>query len=99
MVALALQFYVVSVVAANSQRATDILRERGGNVNWNVNFPDSVRSMPYFALMAGVWLAAVGIRIGVSRERLATALEAHRAPAEPLVRDGAIETRFREGTS
>jgi MFS family permease len=99
LVALALQFYVTSVLAANSQRVADILRERGGNVNLNFNLPKSVESIAYCALFAGVWLAAVGIRIGVGREGLATVGAASIATGQPGGHGGATETGIREGNA
>lgn len=71
--ALALQFYVVSVVAENNRRLTDILEERLRNsqsvkLDMNGKPPESVNAIAYFCLFAGVWLAAVGIRIGVIRQ-------------------------------
>jgi hypothetical protein len=99
LVALALQFHVASLVAANSQRVTDILRERGGNVNLNVNLPESVRSISYFALFAGVWLAAVGIRIGVSHEGQPTVGAASIATAHPTGNGGVTETGIRKGSA
>jgi hypothetical protein len=98
LVALALQFYVTSVLAANSQRVADILRERGGNVNLNVNF-ESVKSISYFALLAGVWLAAVGIRIGVNREGLPKVGAATIVTAHPRSQGEATETGIREGSA
>jgi len=99
LVALALQFYFVSAVAANSQRVADILRERGGKVDLNFNVPKSVESISYCALFAGVWLAAVGIRIGVGRQGLATVGAASIAPAHSRDHGGAAETGIREGTA
>ena len=96
LIALALQFYVASLVAANSQAVADVLRERGGNVNLNVKVPKSVESISYFALFAGVWLAAVGIRIGVSRDGLATVGTASITTAHPPEQEGATETGIRE---
>ena len=42
-------------------------------MNLNFGFPKSVEAIGYFALFAGAWMAAVGIRIGVNRDSAGTA--------------------------
>jgi len=71
--ALALQFYVVSVSAENSRRAMEILGDSmktgsAANVHWQADIPQMAKPATYFALFAGIWLAAVGIRIGVGHQ-------------------------------
>jgi hypothetical protein len=70
LVALALQFYLASLSAENSRRIAEIMGERlktnpSVNVNLKSDYPESVISIAYFALFAGIWLAAVGIKVGV----------------------------------
>jgi hypothetical protein len=76
LVALIFQFYVASLAGDNSRRIAEMLAEalRKGqprNVNLNMELPQSVKVIPYMALFAGVWLAIMGIRIGVVRHRRA----------------------------
>jgi len=78
LVALVLQFYLAHLAGENSRRIAEIMSDglkRGErlNVNLNAPFPESVKGVGYLALFAGIWLAAMGIRIGVGRIR----------PAEP----------------
>jgi len=75
LVALIFQFYLASLTGDNSRRLAELLREgvkKGGpfNVNLNTEFPQPVKVIPYLALIAGVWLAVMGIRIGVPRRRM-----------------------------
>jgi hypothetical protein len=70
--AVALQFYLASVTAENTRRLAELVGEhiragRPTNFNVNANHPPSVQGIGYLALFAGVWLAAVGVRIGVGR--------------------------------
>jgi hypothetical protein len=73
LVALALQFYLAAISSENSRRGADILNEsvRIGrpmnNVNINTTFPKSVEGIGYLALLAGIWLAGIGIWVGVGQ--------------------------------
>jgi hypothetical protein len=103
LVALVLQFYLASVTADNSRRVAEILREKGGNVNFRMDIPDTVKAISYLALFAGIWLAALGIRMAVGRSE-PPALREHPAPsawpvepATPRVSAGPTDTGFRAG--
>jgi hypothetical protein len=75
LVAVILQFYLASLTGDTSRRIAELLAEalkqgQPRNVNLNTDFPQSVRVIPYMALFAGIWLAIMGIRIGVVRSRV-----------------------------
>ncbi len=76
--ALALQFYLASLSADNSRRLAEIMGERlktnpSVNINLKGDYPETVRPIAYFVLLAGIWLAAVGIKVGVVPSSSATA--------------------------
>jgi hypothetical protein len=76
LVAMILQFYLASLAGDNSRRIAELLAEalkqpQARNVNLNTEFPQSVKVIPYLALFAGIWLAILGVRIGVARGRVA----------------------------
>jgi hypothetical protein len=70
---VALQFKLASMAGDNARLLADILTEgvRVGrpvnNVNINSNLHPSVPGVSYLALLAGVWMAAVGISVGTRR--------------------------------
>jgi hypothetical protein len=66
--ALAVQIHLASLVAENSRQVAVILRERGGNVNLNMNIPETVKAISYLALFAGIGVVAFGVRIALPRE-------------------------------
>jgi hypothetical protein len=75
LVALIFQFSLASLTGDNSRRIAELLAEalkqgQPRNVNLNTEFPQSVKVIPYLALFAGIWLAILGIRIGVVRRRV-----------------------------
>jgi hypothetical protein len=68
--AVALQFYLASVTAHNSQRIVEILGEQiktnpSARLNVNADYPKSVTAISYLAIVAGIWMAAVGARFGL----------------------------------
>ena len=70
--AIALQFYLASVTAQNSLRIVEILGEQlkmnpnpSAHLNVKADYPGTVQSISYFAIFAGIWMTAVGARIGV----------------------------------
>jgi hypothetical protein len=68
--AVALQLYLASIAAQNSQRIVEILGEQiktnpSARLNVNADYPRSVTAISYFAVFAGIWMAAVGARVGV----------------------------------
>jgi hypothetical protein len=76
LVALIFQFYLASLTGDNSRRIAELLADamkqpQPRNVNLNTEFPQSMKVIPYLALFAGIWLAIMGIRIGVVRRRVA----------------------------
>lgn len=84
--ALALQFYLASLTAENSRRLAEIMGERlktnpSVNINLKGDYPETVRPIAYFALFAGIWLAAVGVKVGVLSSG-ATWMAAGEAPSE-----------------
>lgn len=66
---LALQFYLASISAANSQRAADIVEKSGANpqrfneLNIRTNYPKSVEVMGYLSVLLGIASVATGIRV------------------------------------
>jgi hypothetical protein len=77
--ALALQVYVVSVTAEGNRRLTEIMGEQlktnpSVRLNLDANYPKSVSTIPYFVLFAGLWLAGVGIKVGVVPGNLTKAI-------------------------
>jgi hypothetical protein len=70
LVSVALQFYLASVASDSARRAGELVGQgmRAGqsvNVNVNANVPPSVVAVGYLALLGGLWLAAVGVRVGL----------------------------------
>lgn len=69
---VALQFYLVSTIAEGKRQLAELMSQGlktnpSFNVNLTADYPHSVQPISYFALLAGVWLAAVGIKVGVAR--------------------------------
>jgi hypothetical protein len=102
LIAVALQFYLASVSSENARRSAEILGEsvRGGrnitNVNIRGDLPGSIQGVGYLALFAGVWLAAVGIRVGVGHGEQAmrpSTEEQFGSSTEPV---RGVETGFRQ---
>jgi hypothetical protein len=78
LLALALQFYLAWLAGENNRRLAEMLADglrRGERLNANLNWytPDTVKGIGYLSLFAGIWLAAMGIRLGVGRGRSAPA--------------------------
>jgi hypothetical protein len=76
--ALALQFYIAYLGGEQGRHFTEIMADnlkRGQNVNLerNAYLPVSVSAVAFLALFIGTWLAAMGIRVGVSRRLTAPA--------------------------
>ena len=93
--ALALQIHLASLVAENSRQVAVILRERGGNVNLNMNIPETVKAISYLALFAGIGVIAFGVRIALPREgSTRSARDWDGPPTRPLSTDPK-ETGFR----
>jgi drug/metabolite transporter (DMT)-like permease len=67
--ALALQFHLASLTAEDHRRLGEIMGERlktnpSVNLHMTADYPESVKPIGYFVLFVGIWLAAVGIRLG-----------------------------------
>jgi hypothetical protein len=76
LLALALQFYLAYQAAESSRQVAGMMGDslkRGERVTVNLqpSLPGSVTGVAYLALFAGIWLAAMGIRIGAGRTRTA----------------------------
>lgn len=68
--ALALQFYLASLAAESSRQLSGIMAEQlktnpSVNLNLKGESPGTIEPISYFVLLAGIWLAAVGIKVGV----------------------------------
>jgi hypothetical protein len=82
--ALALQFYLASVTEGHSRQLAEILGERlktnsSVNLNMTGDYPATAKPIAYFVLLAGIWLVAVGIKLGVVRQE-PVRVSAERAP-------------------
>ncbi|MGA2066019.1 MAG: hypothetical protein ABSG86_13685 [Thermoguttaceae bacterium] len=82
--ALALQFYLTSVTAEHSRQLAEILGERlktnpSVNLHLSEDHPQTAGPVAYLTLLAGIWLAAVGIKLGVVRQE-PVRVSAERAP-------------------
>jgi hypothetical protein len=104
LMAVALQFYLASVTAENARRLAEILSEsvRNGRPRTNVNIqgdlPRSIQGIGYLALFAGVWLAAVGIRLGVGNAEKASKHVAEERFASSPEAQGAFASGIRQGS-
>ena len=88
--ALALQFYLVHIASENSRRSAEIVAQNldkpgitQAKVNVKTELPNTVKPLGYFAFLAGVWLAVVGIHIGVARRQPDPARETPIQPSVP----------------
>jgi hypothetical protein len=82
--ARALQFYLTSVTAEHSRQLAEILGERlktnpSVNLHLSEDHPQTAGPVAYLTLLAGIWLAAVGIKLGVVRQE-PVRVSAERAP-------------------
>jgi hypothetical protein len=68
--AVLLQVYLAAVTAQNSRRIMEILGEHmqtnpSASLNVNADYPKTVQVVSYLAIFAGIWMAAVGTRLGI----------------------------------
>ena len=100
LVALALQFYMASLLGENSRRVAELLALKGGNVNLNVELPGALKANSYLALFAGIVFVAFGIRMAAGKgktllpSRLMDDVSSPRT-ASPYASPEAMETGIR----